>query len=104
MNSEDIRMIERRRGVGLLLESGKPVSVIGERCWKDLDCDLAVQSSVTRAIDFSHPPGAERAEDFVWTKARVCRKRHRLKPRSVAQTVSFDIATSQRKLTMSSGT
>ena len=43
---------------------------------EDLDGDLAAQSRVARAIDLTHPPGAEEREDFIWAKLSTGRQRH----------------------------
>ena len=59
MHDEDVRMIERARGAGLLLESLQSFFVIRVRRRQNLDRDIASQTRVARAINFAHPASAE---------------------------------------------
>jgi hypothetical protein len=40
------------------------------RSAKDFDGDIAAESRIAGAIDFAHPAGAERRDDFVGAEAR----------------------------------
>ena len=62
---EDVRVRERRDGLGLALEAGQRVGVRRQVRREDLDGHLAIELRVARAVDLAHPPGAERREDLV---------------------------------------
>jgi hypothetical protein len=55
-------VIERCQRFGFALESYQPVGIVGECFWKRLDRDIAFQSRVARAIDFSHATLAQAAK------------------------------------------
>jgi hypothetical protein len=61
-------MIQHPGRTRFLLEATKPIGVSRERGWKNLDRDIAAQTSVASPINLSHPPSPERGEDFVTTK------------------------------------
>jgi hypothetical protein len=62
-------MIQRGRGVRLLLEAPQAISVSGEGRGQHLDRDIASKTGIARAIDLSHAPGPERSDDFVRSEA-----------------------------------
>jgi hypothetical protein len=53
-------MIQRGRGVRLLLEAPQAISVSGEGRGQHLDRDIASKTGIARAIDLSHAPPAPR--------------------------------------------
>jgi hypothetical protein len=58
-------MIERGNGARFLLEAAETIGVMRERVGEDFEGDVASEASVAGAIDFTHPAGAERRDDFV---------------------------------------
>ena len=44
--------------------------------WQHLDGDVAIQPSVARAIDFAHPAGAERRDDFIRAESSARNQAH----------------------------
>src|SRR5690349_6544109 len=65
INRKDVGMVERGRGARLLLEAAQALGVSRELRWQYLDGNLAPKARVARAIDLTHSPRADRAEDFV---------------------------------------
>ena len=61
----DVRVIHRRDGARLALESLGGLRPIRDVGWQHLDRDCAVQPRVFRAIDLSHAACAKRFQDFV---------------------------------------
>jgi len=79
MNCEDIRMIQRARCAGFLLEAMQPLLIVGERRREYFYSDLSTETSISRAIDFSHSARTEGRDDFVRPEACARRKTHRFK-------------------------
>ena len=50
----DVRMIQRRQDFGFALETRDAIGVSGEDVEDDLDCDLAAEPRVARAVDLAH--------------------------------------------------
>ena len=71
VNGEDVRMIERAGGAGLLLESPEPVGVFGELFRQHFDGDVTPQPRVVRSINFSHAARAERGRDLIHAEPRA---------------------------------
>jgi hypothetical protein len=71
VNLSDVRMIERRQRAGFAFETGEALGIVGERLGEDFDRDVTPEASVARAIDLTHSPGTERANDFVHAEARA---------------------------------
>jgi hypothetical protein len=69
IDRQDVGMIQRGRGVRLLLEAPQAISVSGEGRGQHLDRDIASKTGIARAIDLSHAPGPERSDDFVRSEA-----------------------------------
>jgi hypothetical protein len=65
MDSKNVRVIQSRRSERFLFEAPQPVFISSERCGQQFDRDLPIHTSVTRAIDLTHPARAERREYFV---------------------------------------
>src|SRR5262249_34736123 len=55
MNGRDVLMIQRRQHLCFALESREAIGIVREDRWKDLDCDVAIQFRIARAIDLAHP-------------------------------------------------
>src|SRR5262249_35498710 len=91
VNCEDIRMIQRSCGAGLLLEALQPLLVFGEYRWQDFDRHVATEPSVAGAIDFTHPARAKGRDDFVRPEGCARRKTHRFKS-AVQLTTTVSVA------------
>ena len=67
-------MIQRRSGVGLLLEAC-PAGQIGQDLFREnLQRNVATKTRVARPIHFSHSASAKRADDFIGTQANASRR------------------------------
>jgi len=63
-------MVERCHGLGFGAEA------FAERLGGHLDRDVSVEAGIARPINFGHPAGADRRNDFVWAEARSGRQSH----------------------------
>jgi hypothetical protein len=68
VDSRDVRVIQRREGLGFTLEARKPISVVRERLGQDLDRDVAIQLRVAGPEDLAHAPFADTGDNFVDTE------------------------------------
>ena len=59
VNDGDVRMLDRRGGLGLLDEAPAPIAVVRQVVGQDLERDIAVQPRVGGAIDHAHPAAAD---------------------------------------------
>ena len=57
------------------MKASEAVGVVRERLGKNLDCDVAVQFRIARAIDLSHAPRADVRGDLVDAEAGAYRER-----------------------------
>ena len=70
-------MIQRGEDFGLTLESRQTIGITGKRGRKHLDCHVAFQFRVCRAIDLAHPADADlrghfiRAETGAWSQGQT---------------------------------
>src|SRR5438552_8053313 len=62
INGEKVGMVESAENSGLMLEALQTVWVGGQCGWQDFDRNIALQSCVSRAIDFAHPA---RTDDLI---------------------------------------
>ena len=69
-------MVERREELRLALEAGHAFRVGDEQIGEDLDCDVAPELRVMRAIHLAHASGAEWRHDFVRAQPGSCGQRH----------------------------
>ena len=69
VNRGDVGMIQRRERLRLALEPRHAFGVTRERVRQYLDCDLAAQRRVGRAIHLTHAPFAYRGRDPVDAEA-----------------------------------
>ena len=65
VNRHDVRVVQRRRGAGFLLEAMETLAVSGERGGQDLDRDLAAEARIAGAIHFAHPAHADPRRQLV---------------------------------------
>ncbi len=61
VQAADVRVVERRDGLGLALEAGAELRVTREFRCEHLDGHLAVKARIARPIHLAHAPGADRA-------------------------------------------
>ena len=64
----DVRMLKLRNDFGFALEAGTQLGVGHELGVQNLYGNGAIQTSVTRAIDFAHSAGAQRRLNFIGTE------------------------------------
>ena len=69
VNRRDVRMIQRREGLGFTRETGEPVLVTRQEIGQHFDGDVAIQLRVMGAIDLAHAARADQRDDFVRTEA-----------------------------------
>src|SRR5262245_7414473 len=62
-------MVECGENLGLALKPREALGIARKVRRQDLERDLALQAGVTRAVDLSHPPCAEGADDFIAPEA-----------------------------------
>src|SRR5712664_3655153 len=72
----DMRMRELGDDSRLPLEALARVGRRGRRGRENLDGNRAIETCIARLVDFTHPAGAERAEDLVRPEARAGREAH----------------------------
>ena len=73
----DVGVVEDARRLRLLLEAPEAVGVGRERSRQHLDRHFAAEPRILRAVDLSHSPGADLAEDLVRTETGTGGERHR---------------------------
>ena len=73
----DVRVVQQAGGLGFLFEAPQAIGVARKALGKDLERHVAAQPRVPRAIDVTHPPGAEPREDFVGPEPSLRREWHR---------------------------
>jgi hypothetical protein len=61
----DVRMVQRRRSLGLPLESAEGLRIVGEFFGEELQGKVTIELEVFRLIDHAHAPTADLAEDAV---------------------------------------
>ena len=65
MNGGDVRVIQRRKHLGLALESRQAFGIAGKLFGQDFDRNVAAELGVVGVVDFAHAAGADVAGDFV---------------------------------------
>jgi hypothetical protein len=63
-------------GVTRALKPLQAILIVDQRLRKNLQCDIAAETKVGRAIDLPHPARAERSDDLVVAEARTDFQRH----------------------------
>ena len=61
----DVRVVEGGEKLGLPLEPGQPLGILGDLARQDLDGHVAVEVRVGGAVDLAHAPGAQRRRDAI---------------------------------------
>ena len=72
----DVRVIERRDGVGFAFETRAAVRIARKFFAQDLDGDDAIEPGVAGFVDLTHAPGANQGEDFVCAESGAGREGH----------------------------
>jgi hypothetical protein len=52
-------MIQRRKRLCFAREPGKPLGVVRERVWEDLQGDIAIEPDIARPVHLAHPAFAD---------------------------------------------
>ena len=65
---DDIRVIERGRGLRLAVEAFEKGCVLNELLWKDLQSDAALEFGVFRLIDRSHATFADLSDNAIFAQ------------------------------------
>ena len=65
MDVRDVRVVQRREGLGFACEPSQPIGIVRKRVRQDFERDIAIQLRIARAIDLSHAPFADWRGDFV---------------------------------------
>ena len=76
VDRDDVRVVERGGGAGLLDETGAAVRVDVPLGGEDLDRDLAPEAGVAGPVDLAHAPGAEGRDHLVRPEPRCGRQGH----------------------------
>ena len=71
VNREDVGMRERGDGARFAFEPRDAIRVGADRGRQHLECDIAPQLDVMRAVDLTHSARAEQADDLVTPEARA---------------------------------
>ena len=72
----DVGVIQRGQQLGLALEAGQAVRVVGEGCRQELDGDLAVEGGIDRLPHTAHPPLADFLAELVVQQCLTGFERH----------------------------
>ena len=71
VDPRDMRMVQRRKNLGLSVETGKPLRISRDEVRQNFERHVTIELRVPRAIDLAHTARAEGGEDLVWAKARA---------------------------------
>ena len=76
VHRDDVRMVQRGCGERFLLESTNAIRMAHEPVRERLQCDIASEFGISRAIHLSHATAAQEGHDFVRTESRAWNERH----------------------------
>ena len=76
VDRNDVRMVQGRGRARLLLEPREAVRIRGEFFGQHFDRYLAAEPQVARPIDFAHPPGPKKRDDFKRAQSGARRQTH----------------------------
>ena len=65
VNDGDVGMVERGKGLGFTFKAPEPIGVVRERDGQDLECDLAIEFGIARAIDLAHATDTQQRSDVI---------------------------------------
>jgi hypothetical protein len=69
-------MVQSREGFRFPVEAREPFGIYWEGIQKNLNRHLPTKIGVYRTVDFSHPAGADRGDNFIWADANAGSERH----------------------------
>jgi hypothetical protein len=69
-------MVQRCGSASFVLEAEQAIGIRGKKLRQDLDCDLAIQPRIARAIHLAHTARPERRENFILPKNRTGNQSH----------------------------
>ena len=69
VKNANVGVVQTGDGARLPLKSLPGFGIGGEMRGQNLDCHIAAEPRVAGAIDFSHTAGAQRCDNFVWTRS-----------------------------------
>ena len=78
VNRSNVGMVQRGEQLRFTLKPGDSIAIVHESVGQNLERHFTAEFRVARAIDLTHPSGADEGDDFVDAKARTCRDRHLL--------------------------
>src|SRR5262245_35172269 len=76
IDGDDVGVVERAGGSGLLLEPEQTLIVFGALFEQQLERDLSFEPRVEGQIDLPHPAGAERRNDLIAVESCSCDNGH----------------------------
>jgi hypothetical protein len=76
VDTADVRVIQRRERFCFALKTSDAVGIGDEEVGQDLECDLASELRVARAINLAHASRANPGGDFVGAEERTSGERH----------------------------
>src|ERR1041385_8903242 len=75
VDGDDVRMVERGRGLRFLREAVDALAVVGDDGWQDFERDVAAEALVAGAVDVAHPAGGDESQDAIRADAGAARQR-----------------------------
>jgi hypothetical protein len=71
-------VVQGSGGSGFLFKSPQPIRIVADKGRQYFDGNVALQSRIAGAVDFSHSAGSQRRLDFVWPEFSARGKSHQL--------------------------
>jgi hypothetical protein len=62
-------MVERSQNLSLALKAVQPIGIVSEMVGQEFQRDVALELSISRAINHTHPTFAERRRNFIGSDA-----------------------------------
>jgi hypothetical protein len=72
MHRKDVGMVESCCRLCLRLKASKPVRILRDEGWQDLDRYVALQGWIAGAIDLAHSACTQEVENFIAIELRAC--------------------------------
>jgi hypothetical protein len=66
MDSQDVRMVQRRNRARFLFETPQSVGIMCQCLWQHFDRDITPEPRVAGAVHLAHAARAQWSEDFIW--------------------------------------
>ena len=77
MDSQDVRMVQRRNRARFLFETPQPVGIMRQRFWQHFDRDITPEPRVACPVHLAHAARSYRRYDLVRPEFGARGKRHR---------------------------